>query len=176
MCIRDSINQDTEATVNDNENGNWVKIIDNDKDGVADYVLKVIYTTAQVDKVSDSAVTLDTKDIDFGSDEDNINEITSQKVVSADTLAVNDIVYYAVIDGKAQTYKATPVTAKIDKVNRNDLTATTADGTVYTQSGVCEHVYNPDYTPDVRGMADGVSYDMYLGRGDYMLVLSLIHI
>ena len=168
--VTEYINQDTEATINDNENGNWVKIIDNDKDGVADYVLKVIYTTAQVDKVSDSAVTLDTKDIDFGSDEDNINEITSQKVVSADTLAVNDIVYYAVIDGKAQTYKATPVTAKIDKVNRNDLTATTADGTVYTQSGVCEHVYNPDYTPDVRGMADGVSYDMYLGRGDYMLV------
>ncbi len=83
---------------------------------------------------------------------------------------MDDVVYYAVIDGKAQTYKAEPVTAKIDKVDRNNLTATTADGTVYEQSGVHEHIFNPDYTSDVRGMAGGVSYDMYLGRGGYMLV------
>jgi len=166
--VTEYINQDTEAKVEANEKGNWVKVIDNDKDGVAEYVLKVVYTTAQVSKVSDSSYTLDTKDIKL-TDGDEINELESEKVVTADTLAVDDVVYYALIDGKAQTYKAEPVTAKIDKINRNDLTATTADGTVYEEAGVHEHIYNPDYVKPVTEMAGGVSYDMFLGRGGYLL-------
>ena len=71
---------------------------------------------------------------------------------------MDDVVYYAVIDGKAQTYKAEPVTAKIDKIDRNNLTATTADGTVYEEAGVHEHIYNPDYVKPVTEMAGGVSY------------------
>ncbi|MCI9508075.1 MAG: MucBP domain-containing protein, partial [Oscillospiraceae bacterium] len=166
--VTEYIKEDTETSVEANEKGNWIKVIDNDKDGIADYLLKVVYTTAQVSKVSDSSYTLDTKDIKL-TDGDEINELGSQKVVSADTLAVDDVVYYALIDGKAQTYKAEPVTAKIDKINRNDLSATTDDGTVYEEAGVHEHIYNPDYTKHVTEMAGGVSYDMFLGRGGYVI-------
>ena len=62
-------------SVESNEKGNWVKVIDNDKDGVADYVLKVVYTTAQVAKVSSVILSLcisravsSGSDIDFVAD------------------------------------------------------------------------------------------------------------
>ena len=164
------INQDTETGVSGNEKGNWLKVVDNDADGIADYILKVVYTTAQVETVKDDTVTLDVAARSTRiNDGDEINQLTSQKVVSDDELAVNDVVYYALIDGKAQTYKATPVTAKINSVDRNNHVATADDEAKYEESGVHEHIYNPDYVRDVREMAGGVSYDMYLGRGDYLL-------
>ena len=164
------INQDTEAGVSGNEKGNWLKVIDNDADGIADYILKVVYTTAQVEAVKDGSATLDVAVRSTRiNDGDEINQLTSQPVVSDDELTAGDVVYYAVIDGKAQTYKATPVTAKINRVNRNDRVATADDDTKYAEAGVHEHIYNPDYAKDVREMAGGVSYDMYLGRGDYLL-------
>jgi len=162
-------------TVTTNDNGNWLKVIDNDGDGVAEYILKTIYTVAQVSKVKDDTITLDTKNRTLWNEDtnksctiDTMNNLTSQKVVANDAMDVDDIVYYAIIDGKAQTYLAEKVTATIEKVDHNKLIATTTDGTEYTQSDVCEHIEDEAYDHDVRNLAGKVSYDLFLDKGGYL--------
>lgn len=104
-----------------NENGNWLKVIDNDGDGEADVVLKTIYTFTLVDDINrDGDIELAALYVDLDKTDD-LNTLTKNTdVVSADELAEGDVVYYAVIDGNAQTYKAEMVTAEIDKVNPQD--------------------------------------------------------
>ena len=111
--IEDYITADALESVSKNENGNWVKVIDNDGDGKADYIFKVIYTVAQVSTAKDGKYTLDTKNRTLTNENtsrpcsiDDLNNLTGQKVVSADELNADDVVYYAIIDGKAQTYLA----------------------------------------------------------------------
>ena len=155
------------ATVTANDNGNWIKAIDNNNDGVAEYIFKVIYTFAQVSRVKDDTVTLDVKNETLDTTDD-INELTNEPVVCADELGVGDVVYYAIIDGKAQTYVPEMVTAKIDKVNRNTLTATTTDGAEYVQSDVHEHIQSTAFESGVKNLSGTWTYDLYLDRGGYL--------
>jgi len=166
------------APVSDNERGNWVKVIDNDGDGKTDYIFKVVYTVAQIASVKDDTYTLDTKnhalavhhpDADWG-DEIYFNNVTSQKVVATngETFERGDVVYYAVIDGNAQTVKCDTVTAQIEKVDHNKLIATTTDGTEYTESQVCEHIEDEAYEARVRKLSGKVSYELYFDRGGYL--------
>ena len=157
------------VTVDENENGNWLKVIDNDGDGEADVILQVIYTVAGVQKVAkDGTITLSCEDDTFDND-DALNEITDDNdVVTEDELAEGDIVYYALIDGNAYTYKAEVVTAKIDKVNRNTYTATTTDGDEYVESGVHEHTAWAEIVSGVRNLEGNVNYDLYLDRFGYL--------
>jgi len=166
--------------VTGNENGNYVKVIDNDADGKVDYVLKTVYTFAQVSRVKDDAPILDvtdhilkvTRDVSSGIKEDahcnattdGMNNLTTQPVVTEDTLVTGDIVYYALIDGKAQTYKADMVTATIEKVDHNSWVTTTTDGETYPASGVHEHVEDVAYSSDKTDLAGKASYDLYLDR------------
>ena len=155
------------ATVTANDNGNWIKAIDNNNDGVAEYIFKVIYTFAQVSRVKDDTVTLDVKNETLDTTDD-INKLTNEPVVCADELGVGDVVYYAIIDGKAQTYVPEMVTAKIDKVNRNTLTATTTDGAEYVQSDVHEHIQSTAFESGVKNLSGTWTYDLYLDRGGYL--------
>ena len=95
--LEDYIREDDEATVSANERGNWLKVVDNNADGKADYIFKVIYTFAQVTRIRDDKVTLDVKNDNLldGSDPcvDALNELTSEAVVSADELSEDDVVY-----------------------------------------------------------------------------------
>src|SRR5699024_5146966 len=152
-----------------NENGNWLKVIDNDGDGEAEYVLKTIYTAAGVEDINrDGDIELTPLYITLDSTDD-LNQLTKDiPVVTADELAEGDIVYYAVIDGNAQTYLADMVTAEIDRVNRNTLTATTTDGDEYVQSGVHNHVVWNGYVDGVRNLEGDVNYDLYLDRFGYL--------
>lgn len=166
--------------VKQNDKGNWLKVIDNNNDGVAEYVFKVVYTMAQIAKVKDSTVTLDVKNeylndaaqnwTKIGHKDSDLNAVTDQGVnCNYDDPAAGDVIYYAVIDGKVQAYKADVVSAvKIDKVNRNTLTAT-VDGTDYVQSEVHEHIVDPAYGEGVRNLVVGkVTYDLFLDRGGYL--------
>jgi hypothetical protein len=148
-----------------NENGNYVKIIDNDGDGAAEYVLKTVYTLGNVAKIAGNG----TISLEVGPTA-GVNALTGRyTVVTDDELATNDVVVYALIDGLAYTYKSEPITAKIDTVNRNKLTATTTDGTVYTQSGVAEEADDDLYLQSgVTNLAGSVSYDLYLDRYGYL--------
>ena len=122
---------------------------------------------AKVDKKG--TVTLATVDEKLN-DGDPVNNLTSKiSVVSEDELAAGDVVYYAVIDGNAYTYLADVVTAKIDKVNRNKLTATTTDGDEYEQSGVHNHTdKDSGIKAGVTGLVGNTSYDLYFDRYGYL--------
>ncbi len=162
----------TEAKITDNENGNWLKVIDNDNDGQAEYVLKIVYTMAQVVRAKDGKYGLDTEDVVLcnskkGAD-DAVNFIDDDDVRSEDTLALDDIVYYAVIDDKAWATKAEIANVKIDVVNRKDLKVTTTDGTEYVESGVCEEIVSNDYNSGVTNMNGSATYDIYLDRGGFL--------
>ena len=155
--------------VNENENGNWLKVIDNDGDGVADYVLQTIYTMAGIEDIAkDGTITLSCDEVNLN-DGDAINYVDEDiDVVAEDEVEEDDIVYYAVIDGNAYTYLAEVVTAEIDKVNRNTLTATTTDGDEYVQSGVHNHIVWNGYVDGVKNLEGDISYDLYLDKFGYL--------
>ena len=156
-----------------NENGNWLKVIDNDGDGEADVVLKTIYTFTLVDDINrDGDIELAALYVDLDKTDD-LNTLTKNTdVVSADELAEGDVVYYAVIDGNAQTYKAEMVTAEIDKVNRKTLTATTTDGDEYVESAVHNHTDDAYYDDGVANLTGSTSYDLYLDKFGYLGVFT----
>ena len=152
-----------------NENGNWLKVVDVDGDGVADYVMKTIYTFAVMEDINrDDEIELTSAEKRITHNIDSINDVDEDiDIVCADELAEGDVVYYAVIDGNAQTYLADMVTAEIDKVDRRNDTAITTDGDEYVESAVCNHT-NRDYYDEVTEMAGDVSYDMYLDKFGYL--------
>ena len=156
-----------------NENGNWLKVIDNDGDGEAEYVLKTIYTAAGVEDINrDGDIELTPLYITLDSTDD-LNQLTKDiPVVTADELAEGDVVYYAVIDGNAQTYLADMVTAEIDRVNRNTLTATTTDGDEYVESDVHDHVGWDGFESGVRNLEGNTSYDLYLDKYGNLMVFT----
>ena len=171
--LEEYIDENDTANVSANERGNWLKVIDNNGDGQADYILKVIYTFAQVSRIRDEKITLDVKDDNLVDEDNNIcsdvlNELTGEPVVTADELSEDDVVYYAIIDGKAQTYKAATETATIDKINRNARTATSTDGTEWTESQVHEHIEDESYDSTVGNLVGKVSYDLFFDRGGYL--------
>ena len=158
--------------VEENENGNWLKVVDVDGDGVADYVMKTIYTVTgveDIDKDGDITLSCDEESLDKT---DALNRLDDEDddidVVAEDEVSEGDIVYYAVIDGNAYTYLADVVTAEIEKVNRNTLTATTTDGDEYVQSGVCEHTYWDEITSGVKNLEGDVNYELYLDKFGYL--------
>ena len=159
--------------IDGNENGNWLKVVDNDGDGIADVVMKTVYTMAGIEDIDgDDELELTAVDASMN-DGDDINAVADDaSIVSDDDLSEGDIVYYAVIDGNAQTYLADMVTAEIDRVNRNTLTATTTDGDEYVQSGVHNHVVWNGYVDGVRNLEGDISYDLYLDKYGYLAVFT----
>ena len=156
-----------------NENGNWLKVVDVDGDGVADYVMKTIYTFAGVEDIDrDDNIELTAVDANLN-DGDEVNKIDEDvDIVSEDELSEGDIVYYALIDGNAQTYLAEMVTAEIDSVNRRTDTATTTDGDEYVESDVHNHVVWDEFDDGVVNLAGNTSYDLYLDKYGYLGVFT----
>ena len=162
--------------VEENENGNWLKVVDVDGDGVADYVMKTVYTFAAIedlDRDDDLELTSSELNLVAIDDGDPMNDVDKDfDIVCADELAEGDIVYYAVIDGNAQTYLAEMVTAEIDSVNRRELMAITTDGDEYIESGVCNHVHRDEYEDGVGNLTGSTSYDLYLDKYGYLGVFT----
>ena len=159
--------------VEENENGNWLKVVDNDGDGIADVVMKTIYTFAGVEDIDrDDNIELTAVDANLN-DGDEVNKIDEDvDIVSEDELSEGDIVYYALIDGNAQTYLAEMVTAEIDSVNRRTDTATTTDGDEYVESDVHNHVVWDEFDDGVVNLAGNTSYDLYLDKYGYLGVFT----
>ena len=151
--------------VEGNENGEWLKVIDNDGDGVADIVLLTKYVMAaitDIDKNGDYTVSYDVSG--------DLVEIDSADMMTEDELAEDDIIVYAYIDGNYVSNIADMVTETIDKkgIDFKAETITCGDNT-YAQSGigVDQAELNAAFLYDhfeiyVTDAETEVAYDLYL--------------
>ena len=141
-------------------NGNWLKIIDNNGDGKAEYVLHTAYT---LDEVADSATRNGTTTYFY-----NGIDSTDYKFIYLNDYApaVGDIVLYAVIDGTIQIHKADTAKGTFKAVNYKERQATDVNGDVKEQSDIYNYTRLPQILTSVN---ENVEYDLYLILTDGVL-------
>ena len=159
------------AEVDGADNGEWLKVIDNDGDGEADYVFRVDFAMSVINRISKSGVyTLEALD--------NVDEVSfatttidSGDMVTADELAEGDVVIYTLIDGVYYVDLAETVTETIDARGINSKTETiTCNGTDYVQSHI-GYTDQTNYMWDVTDAHTEVTYDLYLDHFGYVRLL-----
>ena len=159
--------------VNGADNGEWLKVIDNDGDGVADYVFRIDFAMSVIDRISrDGEYTLialaNDDEVDFTE-----TKIDDSDIVTEDELAAGDVVLYTKIDGVYYMSIAEMVTETIDARGINSKTETiTCNGTDYVQSHI--GYVNPNltsYYPDVTDAHTEETYDLYLDHFGYVRLL-----
>ena len=161
--------------VEGNENGEWLKVIDNDGDGEADYVLLTKYVMAAVtdiNKDGDYTVSVDVSG--------DLVEIDSADMMTEDEMAEDDVIVYAYIDGNYVSNIAEKVTETIDKkgIDYKAETITCGENT-YGQSGI--YVDEDEFRDaflydhflfDVTDADTEVAYDLYLDNFGFVRALT----
>ena len=168
--VKEYLEDESNGTeVDESDNGEWLKVIDNDGDGVADYVLLTEFAMSFIDRISkDNEYTLaDLAGGDAVRFDRNTVEIDGDDIVTEDELAEGDVVIYTLIDGKYYMNIAEKVTETVDKkgIDKHDETMT-CDGTVYTQSHI--GYTNDTYYHDVTEAHTEETYDLYLDHFGYV--------
>ena len=156
--------------VEDTDNGEWLKVIDNNGDGIADVVLKTEFAMSMIERISkDNEYTLAALEqkADAVEFKDTV-KIDGDDIVTEDELAADDVVIYTLIDGKYYMNIAEMVTETVDKKGINSKTETmTCGGTDYVQS----HIGYTDETPYLYDVTDAhteETYDLYLDHFGYV--------
>jgi hypothetical protein len=170
-----------------NENGNYIKVIDNDGDGVADYILKTEYVMAVIKNISSKGVyTLSTQV--YNTTTQNYVDLTVKgtAISTEDELAAGDVIVYALIDGVYYANLADIETITIAKKGIDFKAATITDGeTTYGQSGIAPaNDDNGDQTEfdgafsyddiifSVTKASAEYTYDLYLDNYGYVRALT----
>lgn len=158
------INED-EGSFDKTTNGNYLKLVDNNNDGIVEYALKTVYTLDQVVSVT----TKDDKDTYYYETlKDNDDVVTPDG--GEVKFALNDVVIYAKIDGKYYTEVVTPVNATIKAVSFKDEEVTTTDDTVYGQSDIINDTVMDD---SITAMDEQVEYNLYLDKFGFIRAYKL---
>ena len=156
------------AEVESADNGEWLKVVDNDGDGEADYVFLLEFAMSVINRISkDGEYTL--ADLD-NHDEVEFTEtkIDEGDIVTEDELAEGDVVIYTKIDGVYYVNLAEMVTETVDKKGINSKTETmTCDGTDYVQSHI-GYTDDTNYLWDVTDALTEETYDLYLDHFGYV--------
>ena len=144
--------QDIESS----KNGQWLKVVDNDGDGIAEYAFLTQYyldeAVGSYTKSGETILEFNSLDVEDRKDDGAVIDI-------AEGIAVGDVVLYTDIDNRVTMTKAESVKAKIKTVNFKDETCTTTDDVTYNQSGIAnktdmdELVVNMDDQTDKIGRA-----------------------
>ena len=143
----------------ESDNGEWVKIVDHDNDGIVDYVFLTEYNL-------DRAEGTYTKSGESHLEYNTLDELSkSYKITYLDDIAVGDTVLYTVIDGRALVNKAVALEGETVTVNYTKDTITLADGTEKGQSGIENYTTMQQL---IRNMDNKVSYTMYLDKYGYV--------
>ncbi|MCI8420643.1 MAG: hypothetical protein HFF79_09150, partial [Oscillospiraceae bacterium] len=156
-----------DQSIEKSENGEWLKIVDNDGDGKADYAFLTHYyldeATGTYTKGGDTYTEYNTLNVERFEDDDGI-------VKYVDEIAVGDVVLYTIIDNKICIQKAQVLTDKVNSVSFRDETITTVGGETKGQSGI----YNrTDMDEVIVEMDEDVEYNMYLDRYGYVRAYEL---
>ena len=159
------VNNDEIATydVTESDNGEWLKVIDNDGDGVADYVLKTEFVMSVINRISKSGdYTLAAWDTADKPESFTYEVIDEDDIITEDELAEDDVVIYTLIDGNYYMNIAEKVTETVDKKGINKKTETmTCGGTDYVQSHI-GYTDDTNYYWDVKDAKTETTYDLYL--------------
>ena len=144
-----------ELNIKDSDNGEWLKVIDNDGDGVAEYVFRTDFTMTTITDWSSK-----TEKWDFESEKD-VKNGDIKLVEDTSELAVGDVILYTWIDGVCHVSKPEPIEMTVAKkgIDYKNETLTGTDETVYDWSGIerkADSLYD-----DVSYAVAGVTYDLY---------------
>ena len=151
------LEEDLSEEIKSTANGEWLKIIDNDGDGVADYVFKTWFVVDVVDAVTKNGIEIDAI-VTKGANK-NANEI-----VCNDDVAADDVVIWTIIDGVARVSLAESFTAEVKSYSWKNDEITTTDGDVYGQSGIInsdDGIYADLVYTDLEDAADKTDYIFY---------------
>ena len=156
----------TYTTISSSDNGEWLKTIDNNGDGVADYVFRTDFVMSVI---ADCNTKNETYYVEFdGETKRNVNSsIEKSAVVTEDELAVGDVILYTWIDGKCYVSHPEVDTAAIDKkgIDYKAKTITCGD-TTYDWSGIEQEAYH--YYHDVSEANVEVNYSLYKDHFGYV--------
>ena len=148
------------------DNGEWLKVVDNDGDGVAEYVFLTEFAMAQITDITKKGVYTFTGLVSADKPSFEAAKVESKDIVTGDELAEGDIVLYTLIDGKYYVDIANMVTETIDRHGIDSKTETiTCDGTVYGQSHIG---YSNLMDDDITEAVTEQPYDLYLDHFGYV--------
>ena len=153
------INDTVDKKWDTSNDGEWVKIIDNNGDGVADYAFKTTFT---LDKAVDTYTSGDNSTLRYYSLDLINNKDNVEQVKYLNTVAEGDIVLHTTIDKQALVWKANSAEDTVTKINdiyKRSITATTSSGDVYNQSEIGNATR---LDQRIELMSENVNYRMYL--------------
>ena len=129
-------------------NGDWLRVVDNDGDGKAEYVFVTEFEMTEVTKVAKNGnVTL-------------ANKAESKDFVMSEDVAYGDIVLYTKIDGNEYVELADNFTGKVDKYTYKTRVLT-VEGEDYAQSDIKYASIANDYFGDLENAAKKTEYTYY---------------
>ena len=156
-----------ESTVNvsETENGEWLKVIDNNGDGDAEYIFKTEFAMSMISEITNKGVHYFVP-LFAGEPDFEAVRVDEADIVTSDELAEGDIVIYTRIDGVYYVDIANMVTETVDKggVDKREETITCGD-TVYGQSGIG---YANLMDAEIAMADTQVAYDLYLDHFGYV--------
>ncbi len=166
--VRDYITNENDA-IKSSDNGEWLKTIDNNGDGVADYVFRTDFVMSVI---ADYNTKKETYFVEFdaasvGTDRKANDSIKKSDIVTEDELKVGDVILYTWIDGKCYVSHPEVDVKAIDKkgINYKAKTITCGD-TTYDWSGIEQEAYH--YYHDVSEANVEVNYNLYKDHFGYV--------
>ena len=159
--IEKYINVNENRTISDSDNGEWLRVIDNNGDGVAEYVLRTdfIMTT-----VVDYEKRTDLYNVEYDVDENHkiISKIPAGEIRMDDgvDMSVGAVILYTYIDGYYYISNPEVKTLKVDtKSIEQKKNIFKSDDVEYTWSGIDKEAEL--YYDDISEISYDVNYDMY---------------
>ncbi len=143
--------EETKAVKDGSEtaNGEWLKVIDNDDDGYAEYVFVTEFEMTEVTKVAkNGTVTL-------------ANGVESKYFVMSEDVAAGDVVLYTKIDDNKYVEIAETFEGDVDKFTYKTYVLT-VEGEDYGQSGIdISDEFESEYYTDIQGAERKTTYVFY---------------
>ncbi len=167
--VRDYITNENDA-IKSSDNGEWLKTIDNNGDGVADYVFLTTFVMSTVTgyNAKTETYTVEYDEASNGVDRKAEDTIKKSAIVSEEEeLARDAVILYTWIDGKCYVSYPEVDTKVIDKkgIDYKKQTITCGD-TTYEWSGIDYEAYH--YYHEVSEAVAEVNYDLYKDHFGYV--------
>ena len=157
------------AKITTNAAGQELRVIDNNNDGIVDYMIQTSFNLGKVTKYSEK----DDGSITVRMASGSLTKDKSENVIGFDDVEKDDYVLAAEIGGKLYVEKAETVTGKVSRVktDASKTTSVTVDGDAYDVSGLTAYLDGGDLAL-VSGYTDtGVSATFYMDKFGYALAV-----